>query len=471
MLSSVVLLSQESLVDELMKREMNERQIPGAQVAVIHHGKIVLLKSYGVANLENNIPTDNQSIFPINSCTKAFTGVAVMQLVEEGKIDLSAPVSIYIDSLPQAWQSISILQLLTHVSGLPDVIRIPSSGTQSMTEKRYEDYCWEKVKAMPMDFKTGTQFSYNQTNYALLGKVITKVSGKPFVQVVKERQFDVAAMRHTLFADSRDIVPHLAPTYRHRINIPGHHPDEKVLTHNYSEFAGFLRAGSSLNSTAEDLAKWIMSLQRGKLFKSDASLKTLWTHGTYNDGSPTQWTPGWGFTKLRGRHRAVGMTGGGRSGFLVYPDDDLAVIVLTNLSGGSPEDYIEEIAGYYHPEIAVSDAITLLRIQLREKGFDNIQLIAEKLKMQYPDLVLPETDINDWGYRLLAGGKTKEALALFKLNVVLYPLSWNVYDSCGEALAKEGNREEAIKMYEKSIDLNPDNQNGKKVLERIRTGK
>lgn len=465
--SLTALLSQELQVDALIKREMAERGIPGIQVAVVQKGRIVLLKSYGIANVENNIPVDDQSVFAINSCTKAFTGVAIMQLVEEGKIDLMAPVSTYLDSLPPAWQPVTIKQLLTHVSGLPDIARAQVAGAQSVSGKRYEELLWEKVKAMPMNFKTGTQFLYNQTNYALLGKVIDKVSGKPFVKGFNERQFQVVGMPHTVFADPRDIVHHRATSYQYKTNIPGHPPTEEVLTHNYVESQEFLRTATSLNSTAEDLAKWIIALQSGKLFRSATSLKVLWTHGTYNDSSPTQWTLGWGFTKLRPKHRAVGMTGGGRSGFLVYPDDDLAVIVLTNLLGGSPEDYIEEIAGFYDPGIAAADAMTLLRTELREKGFEDILTIAEKLKKQYPDFVLLETDLNDWGYRVLSRGKTKEALALFKLNVTLYPQSWNVYDSYGEALARNGDREHAIKMYEKSIALNPDNENGKKILARM----
>jgi CubicO group peptidase (beta-lactamase class C family) len=465
--STASLLAQESQVDALIKREMNERRIPGVQVAVVQKGAIVLLKSYGIANIENNIPVDNQTIFAINSCTKAFTGVAIMQLVEAGKVDLSAPISTYLDTLPKTWQPITIMQLLTHVSGLPDILSITTSGPQSLTGQRYEDFIWRKVKEMPMAFKTGTQFSYNQTNYALLGKVIDKVSGNSFVQMFKEKQFQVVGMQHTIFADSRDIVPHFAPTYRYKTEIPGHATDEQVLTHNYAEFPGFLRAGSSINSTAEDLAKWIIALQNGKLFKSKTTLQPLWTHGTYNDGTPTQWTPGWGFTKLRPKHRAVGMTGGGRSAFIVYPDDDLAVVVLTNLGGGTPEDYIEEIAGFYNQDVASADPVTLLRKQLREKGFENIQTVIEKLKNQYQDFVLPETDINDWGYRLLSSGKIKEALALFKLNVMTYPASWNAYDSYGEALARIGERENAINMYEKSIALNPDNKNGKRALEKL----
>ncbi|HTJ51201.1 MAG TPA: serine hydrolase domain-containing protein, partial [Cyclobacteriaceae bacterium] len=99
-------------VETILKREMKEKGIPGLQIAVVKHGKIVLLKSYGIANLQDSVAVNNHSIFAINSCTKAFTGVAIMQLVEEGKIDLAAPVSNYLDELPADWQPVTIKQLL-----------------------------------------------------------------------------------------------------------------------------------------------------------------------------------------------------------------------------------------------------------------------------------------------------------------------------------------------------------------------
>jgi CubicO group peptidase (beta-lactamase class C family) len=109
--------------ETLLRREMQERRIPGLQVAVVHYGKVVLLRSFGIANIQNSVPVTNRSVFAINSCTKAFTGVAIMQLVEEGKIDLSSPVSRYLDGLPTAWQRVTIRQLLTHVSGLPNILQ------------------------------------------------------------------------------------------------------------------------------------------------------------------------------------------------------------------------------------------------------------------------------------------------------------------------------------------------------------
>ncbi|MVM33078.1 serine hydrolase [Spirosoma sp. HMF4905] len=453
-------------VETVIQREMQERRIPGLQLAVVQHGKVALLKSYGIANLQYSTPVTNQSIFSINSCTKAFTGIAIMQLVEDGKVELAAPVSRYLDALPEAWQPVTIRQLLAHISGLPDVARVIDSDKEGRGATFNEEAIWAKTKAMPMDFPTGEQYSYNQTNYALLGKIIDKFSEKPFAQVFKERQFQVAGMPGTVFGDSRDVIPNKTQSYGFTTKIDGQLLSEPKLTNNYEEFAPFRRTASGLNSTAEDMAHWVMALQQGKLLKTKDALNALWTPATYKNGSPTQWAVGW-VTKPRLKHRAVITTGGGRSALFVYPDDDLAIVVLTNLAGSFPEEFIDELAGCYNPDIPAADPVTALHMQLRKRGFENAIDVASELKKKTPDFKPSEDDLNDWAYRLMARRQLNEALGIFKLNVNLYPKSWNVYDSYGEALLKNGQKEDAIAMYKKSIELNPDNQNGKHVLARI----
>ena len=105
-----------------LQSEMQERKIPGLQIAVVRHGKVVLSRNFGVATLQYGVPVTDASLFSINSATKSLTGVAIMQLVQQGKVDLDAPVSRYIDGLPQAWQAVTITRLLDHTSGLPDVL-------------------------------------------------------------------------------------------------------------------------------------------------------------------------------------------------------------------------------------------------------------------------------------------------------------------------------------------------------------
>lgn len=464
---SAVAQSRTGNAEIFLRREMRERRIPGMQVAGVQRGKFILLKSFGTADIQNSVPVTDKSVFAINSCTKAFTGVAIMQLVEEGKIDISAPVSRYLDGLPVAWQSVTIRQLLTHVSGLPNLLQVLDPVTNGFGNLLNEEAVWTKTKLMPMAFPAGERFSYNQTNYALLGKIIDSLSGKPFAQVFSERQFQVAGLAHTGFGDSRDVVPLMAQTYRYIRKLDGQTFGEEKLTNNYAEFPPFRRTASGMNSTAEDVARWIIALQQGKLLKTKAALKTLWTAGTFNNGSPTQWALGW-VTKPRPRHRAVIATGGSRAAFFVYPEDDLAVVVLTNLAGAFPEEFIDELAGIYNPEIAASDPVTALRMELRKRGYERAIEVYQELKRKNSDFQPTEIDLNDWAYRMLnGGGKPKEALEIFKLNVFLYPESANVYDSVAEAYEKNGERNLAIKNYKRSLELDPKNTNALQQLRKL----
>ena len=295
-----LVMAQTNDVEIFLQQKMKELHIPGMQIAVVQNGKIVFSESYGYVNLQDSVLVNKRSIFAINSCTKAFTGVAIMQLVEDGKVDLDAPISSYVDELPADWKPITVKQLLIHVSGIPDILQLLDPVTHGLG-KQSEDTVWEGVKALPMQFTTGEQFSYNQTNYVLLGKVIDKLSDKPFADVFRERQFQTAGMHNTLFGDSRDVIPHFAPTYRFQKNSNG----EGGFTSNYSEFPIFQRTGSGLNSTAEDMANWIIALQQSKLLKSKISLATLWKQGTYNNGTLTQWALGFGITKPGPNQRAV----------------------------------------------------------------------------------------------------------------------------------------------------------------------
>lgn len=430
-------------IDDIINREMKERKIPGLQVSIVQNGNIVLSKSYGIANLQNNIPVNNQSIFAINSITKVFTAVAVMKLIEEGKLNLSEPVSKYLDIYPSAWDSsINIKHLLTHTSGLPDMLKILDQNTGGVGSLKNEEGVWEKLKGIPMDFKPGDKFSYNQTNAYLLGKLIDKFSGKPFAEYFYDFEFKPLGINNIVFGDSRDVIQNLAPTYFWRKSIDGKELENPVLINNYFEFPYFRRTASGLNSSAEDIARWIIALQSEKLIKR-SSLEVMWSPSVFNNGKSTPWSLGWGMNKFRKVHRAVGMSGGGRSAFLLYPDDDLAVIVLTNLGGSFPEDFLEELAGIYNPEIVKADPITNLRIELRKIGFENAISFSKKEMRKNPLFVPNEFEVNEWAYRLMMKGQNKEALEIFKLNTYLFPESWNVYDSYGEILLKLGDNKQS----------------------------
>ena len=157
-------------------------------------------------------------------------------------------------------------------------------------------------------------------------------------------------MSHVRFGDSFDITPGAATPYS--FFGAGHGGAEtKVLGRWQDDLPAFMRTSAGLNASADELAQWIIALQGGKLLKKPDSLTRMWTADTLNNGKPNEWAMGWPILRA-GPHRIVGGMGGGRSAFFVYPDDGLAIVVVTNLVGGAPQSFIDEIAEFYVPGIA-----------------------------------------------------------------------------------------------------------------------
>lgn len=461
-------------IDLFLKDKMEKLHIPALQVAVVQHGKIIKSKSYGIANIENAVSTTNESMFSINSCTKAFVGVAVMQLQEEGKLNINDPVSKYLDDLPSAWKGLTIKQLFAHISGLPNII-----DERENLLADTENASWEKVKTVPMEFSTGDRFRYNQTGYVIIGRIINKLSGMHFTKFIEDRQFKLAGMKRTRFGDSNDIILNSAGAYSTQDFVNGRWTTTNEVRSSYAKFPEYFRTCTGIISTSAEIAQWIIALQNGELLKQKSSLDLLWQPALRNNGRVggfnklvNGYAIGWP-TVTREEHPAVGPIGGMRSAFFVYPKDDLSIVVLTNLQGANPEWFIDEIAGYYIPDMKESNGFGLsasvkkLRKQLITQHYNNALKVAESLKKNDPGFNLSENDLNDFGYKLLAEGKQNEALKIFKLNVDLYPQSSNTYDSYAETLAGLGNKKEAIKNYKKAFELNPKNTNAQEQVKKL----
>ncbi len=459
------LAAQGAGVERFLKAEMRERRIPGLQVAVVRHGRIVFQAAYGAANVQYGVPVTDQTVFSINSATKAFTGVAMMQLVEAGKVELAAPVARYLSGLPASWQGVTIRQLLNHTSGLPDILD-PSTG--DVLAQVGDEPLWTRIQDRPLEFAPGDRFSYNQTNYLLLGKIIDSLTRRPFVDFIAERQLKASGMRHTGFGDSRDVIRNKAQSYRFVAEAGGPRATGYPLTNSIEQFPVFLRTAAGLNSTATDLARWIIALGQGRLLAGAASLATLWEPGVRPDGQPESWALGWPAFS-RPKHRAVAGIGGGRSAFFVYPDDDLAVVVLTNLSGGSPEELIDQVASYFIPGLREPRwvAMATVRNALERRGFGQAAAVVDEARKRDPAFELPREDVNSWGYRLLSKGRPRDAIEIFRLNVRLYPASSDPYDSLAEGYEAVGDRAQAIVNYRRSLELDPGNTHAVRRLKAI----
>ena len=464
--------SQTEDMDAFLKSKMQQRNIPGMQIAIVKDGEIVKLGNYGFANLQDSVPVTENTIFILNSITKAFTGVAIMQLVEAGKLNLSAPVSTYLDDLPVAWNGVTIQQLLSHTSGIPDIV-----DEETDLIAKSEEASWKKVQTLPVDFKPGEKFSYNQTNYLLLGLIINKLSGMPFTEFIIKEQLQKTGMINTLkagFGGSRNVTPRGAREYRY---TKGKH------TNMYFWLPPSLETAAGMSSTAKELANWTIALQSKQLIKEDKSLAALWSPARLTSGRPdgfsgllNGYAVGWPIV-ARAEHPAAAAVGGNRSAVFVYPDDNLSIIVLTNLMGAQPESFIDELAGFYIPDMkeangfGLSPSVKLVKIDLDKSGYRNAIDRVRKIGKATPTFKLSENEVNDWGYALIKQNKTADALEIFKLNVSLFPQSGNAFDSLGETYAAIGDRVQAIKNYKKSVQLNPKNENAIAVLKDLGSDK
>jgi CubicO group peptidase (beta-lactamase class C family) len=334
----------DKLRDYLLKL-MTQRSIPGLQVAVVRNGRIEMLDTLGLANLEHQVPATHKSAFSINSMAKAFTGIALMQLVESGQLDLSAPLSRYLDNLPETWRPITVRQLATLTSGLPEIMVYTADNSVALIGDGSEEGAWKAAYAAPFEFPSGEGYRYTQTNYALLGKIIDRLSGKPFTEFIAERQFAAAGMPSTLYVNDQDIVPNRANTYM-CISADGE-PAGRIFN-SHINWPPLLHTAAGLHSTAEDLANWIIALHRGALLKHPSSVETMRTPVPLHDGKPGIWGIGW----LVGRSDAGRLSapgGGAKAQIVLYPDG-LAVVLLTNLLGA----FREHLAAVTASEIDLS---------------------------------------------------------------------------------------------------------------------
>jgi CubicO group peptidase (beta-lactamase class C family) len=339
-------------VNKFLTEEMKAEGIPGLQLVVVSNGKIILSEAIGKANVEFSVPANRQTVFSINSIAKIFTGVAVMQLVENGKLNIDQNISVYLDSLPVSWQKVTLRQLLSHTSGLPDV---EDDITGGLVGNKSEDTAWKIVQTMPLQFTAGEQFSYNATNYLLLQNILNKYCKDPFEIHIKKSQIAVAKMEHTSYGNSYEATANKAPTYTfyYQNKNNGEHIKGKQLLQAYEDFPKMMRTDAGLFSTAEDMAHWIIALQNKQLIKNQKYIKEMWLPVKLNNGKLggfddllNGYALGWPVID-RKIHPALAPIGGGRAAILLYPDDNLSVILFTNLSGCAPEIIAEKVAGFY----------------------------------------------------------------------------------------------------------------------------
>jgi CubicO group peptidase (beta-lactamase class C family) len=327
-------------VDDFVKKQLEERKIPGLSIAVMKNGEIIKAEGYGYANLEHMVPAKPETVYQSGSVGKQFTATGVMMLVEEGKVNLDDPITKYFPDGPKSWNKVKVRHLLSHTGGISNKLY----DQINMREDQTEEQLLKKIAALPLDFQPGEKWNYSNPGYLLLGILIRKASGKFYGDFLQERIFQPLGMNTTRIINEPDIIPNRAAGY----------VMEREQIKNQTWVAPMINttADGSLYFTVLDLAKWDAALYTEQLLKK-SSQDQMWTPTKLNTDKVEKYGFGWGMDEIRG-HRII-MHGGSWQGFTThivrYVDDKLTVVVLTNFAAASPGSIAKGIAGIYNPEL------------------------------------------------------------------------------------------------------------------------
>jgi len=475
-------------LDNLFQSMYQYGQING-NIVVAENGNIVYKQSLGYADFPSKKLNGDSSRFSIGSVSKIFTAVAILQLKEKGKLKLDDPLVKYLPRF--RYPEITIRHLLSHTSGLPDY-ELYGKLVDQNPQKIFSNkdilpslQLWEK----PLSFTPGDKWQYSNTNFSLLAILVEKLSRMTFQDYVEKKIFQPAKMSDTYFLTDTMNIPDKNRVTNHQYAVlfdaePREVTGIKKLRWRLYNLSGFVGQGNIVTS-AKDLFNFDQALYNNRIIKA-VTLEEAFTPTKLNNGEKCNTDIGLGkasyglgwFIFADTSAGKIVWHGGGVPGsvaiFLRNITQKQVVIVLDNaFSEGIYQNGINALNILDHQPILIrKKSLTQgYGSDLVKKGVDPAFCRLFQLRSDSVHYYMDEGQMNLLGYQLLYEatfeGHSQLALEVFKINTMLFPSSYNVYDSYGEGLFKNGHRQEAIMMYRKALELNPENPESKEALKRI----
>ena len=301
-----------------MQAHADARTFSGA-VLIARDGATLFSRAYGFANEEWQIRNDTTTRFPIASVTKTFTAALVLKLQEQHLLAIEDPICRHLAPCPKQWQPIAVRHLLMHTAGIPDYARTPDF-LQKVSQRRSLSELVAEFRDRPLEFTPGAKYAYSNSNYILLGQILDKAGGKPYEQLLNEHIFTPLGMRDSgLDANDRVIARRAS----------GYSGGKRYANAAYVD-TSWLYAAGAIYSTVGDMLKWDRALRSGAVLPR-AQVDLMWSakHGPYGYGwqllGPSAQT----------LNRRLVFHAGGTTGFasdlLLYPEQDVSIVLLANL--------------------------------------------------------------------------------------------------------------------------------------------
>ncbi len=311
-------------IDEVVTKIMKEKNIPGLSLAISMPGRTIE-RSYGIANMEYNIPVEKDTIFEIGSITKTFTAIGILILQQEGKLNVTDRITKYFPEYPQ-WHDIALKHLLQHASGIREMTEIePFKSNQAKDWNPREVIT--RMAEEPLDFQPGQNAAYSNVGCIILGVVIEKVTGVSYNDFLSDRILKPLGMTRTMLGSTSAIIPKRASGYAFagkHVNAPF---ASLVLPH----------ASGGMTSTASDLVK-LAKVFTAKALLTEKSVKEMFAPARLNNGTEfllpgpvINMTFGYSLDSVRGKKVIPAKTGGisGFNSYFAYFPESQAMVALT----------------------------------------------------------------------------------------------------------------------------------------------
>lgn len=404
--------------------EYNSLGMFSGNVLVAMNGNIVYEKQFGYADWEKKIPVTTETLFRIGSLNKMFTHTIIKQLEKEDKLSLDDPLSKYLDLYPkETGDKITIKMLIEMKAGLGDYLNDPAFNQNRDKFKTVNDFL-EIIKDEPLLFEPGTGQEYSNSGYVVLGGIIEKVTGKSYVDNLKERIITPLGLNNTHYLLIGETVPNMSNGTR--ITFTG----GKIN----SQFLEQPSPAGGMFSNARDLLKLDQYLRQ---------------------------------TGLLGLAIRAGGTQVWNS-VLAQMKDGYTVIINSNFGQVADEiimRFEDAVNGKDYPKPDVTMEMKMYDL-LKNGGIEKLEGSLKQI-LEAHGMLYNDRHLNFFGYELMNDNLLDDAIDVFKLNAKLFPGEPNVWDSLAEAYMNRGNNDLAIENYKKVLELAPNNPNAKKMLEKL----
>jgi CubicO group peptidase (beta-lactamase class C family) len=333
---------QKSSIDSIFTH-WNQKNHPGGVIAIKQHGQWLYHQSFGLANIEHQIPNTTNTLFNIASISKQFTAFGILLLQREGKLSIDEDIREYLDDVPDFGDTITLRHLLHHTSGIRSThAMLELAGWRGSDPRSQEDVLRFFKNQLSLNFKPGSDYAYCNTGYILLAEIIEAVTNQPFEKWMKQRVFEPLGMPNTYFERDYTTI---------NLNNADSYNGKGVPFNKAIEYWGYVGTGN-IHTTATELIHWLANFHESSLEYRELFIQ-LQTIEPLSDGSTNNYAFGLVIDKYKGAHRIQhgGAVGGYRSYVSVLPDHGLTIVLLSNFSGSSVDHRVEFLTDILLPHL------------------------------------------------------------------------------------------------------------------------